>query len=208
MEIRVDGEPLQLSIAEDGSVMDALAQVSEHLRSLDKAMVGMRIDGIEVRPEDLRKTFEGRPAQGVHKVEVHTENVMTLVDNCLKDLEELLPELPMVCHHLAETFQGESPEAGFEPFDQLAHIWQTVKERELLVARTLNVDIDTLELQGTTLGRLHTELNEFLDEAIEGLKAGDCVVLGDLLEYEFAPRAEQELQIVSLLRERAQACRR
>ena len=37
----------------------------------------------------------------------------------------------------------------------------------------------------------------------KAVEAGDCVLLGDLLEYELAPRAEAEAKIVALLRRHA-----
>lgn len=45
-------------------------------------------------------------------------------------------------------------------------------------------------------------MNKFLAEAVGALESGDLVLLGDLLEYELAPRAEAEVRITALLRER------
>ena len=122
----------------------------------------------------------------------------------LGDLEGVLPELPEACRKLAETFHSESPESGFEPFQQFAHIWKTIKERELHIVGALGIDVDELEIDGQPIGPMHDELNKFLDEAAEALKNNDCVLLGDLLEYEMAPKAEKEIEIVAMLRSRAQ----
>ena len=42
-------------------------------------------------------------------------------------------------------------------------------------------------------------------EAAQAVLDGDCILIGDLLEYELAPRAEQEARIVALLQELAAA---
>jgi hypothetical protein len=124
------------------------------------------------------------------------------VNNCLAELERALPELPEVCHRLAEVFQSERPESGYEPFEQLAAIWKTIKEREIQIFNALDIDLGSIEVDGEPISRIHEELNQYIDEAAEALKAGDCVLLGDLLEYELAPRAETEAAIVALLRDR------
>ncbi len=72
-----------------------------------------------------------------------------------------------------------------------------------MVADALNLQLRDVELHGAKLGAMHEELNGFLQEAAQALLDGDCVLIGDLLEYELAPRAEQEAQIVALLQEQA-----
>jgi len=73
----------------------------------------------------------------------------------------------------------------------------------LLIANALRLDLDSMSLDGSSLKALHDDLNAQLKEAAEALENGDCILLGDLLEYELAPRAEREERIVGLLRERA-----
>jgi hypothetical protein len=67
------------------------------------------------------------------------------------------------------------------------------------VANALELDLGDLEVDGKTVQSVHTELNQFLQEAEQALKDGDIILLADLLEYELAPRAELEVSIVSLL---------
>jgi hypothetical protein len=82
---------------------------------------------------------------------------------------------------------------------ELAEIWGHIKSRESLVANALELDLGDLEVDGKTVQSVHTELNQFLQEAEQALKDGDIILLADLLEYELAPRAELEVSIVSLL---------
>ena len=72
------------------------------------------------------------------------------------------------------------------------------------VGRAGQLDWDALDVDGSSVKEMHDKLNACLEEAADALTAGDCVLLGDLLEYELAPQAEAEVKIVSLLRDRAQ----
>jgi hypothetical protein len=143
------------------------------------------------------------PADEVDELAVQSENVVDLVDSTLTELEENLHELPNACRQLAEVFHGEHPEEGFDPFQRLAEIWSHIKQRESTVASVLNVDAHSVQVDEKSFQELHLELNRYLQEALDALKTQDCVLLGDLLQYELAPRAEMELSIVQVLREQA-----
>jgi hypothetical protein len=127
------------------------------------------------------------------------------VNKCLDELVAILPDLPHACRSLAEVFHSGTPEDGYEPFQELANIWSLIKTREILVVDALHLDLNALEVGGQVVAGLHSELNGFLEEAAQALQDGDCVLLGDLLEYELAPRAELEAEIVAHLQEHAPA---
>jgi len=206
MDVIVDQEAIVLAQG-SSDVLDALAAASQSLRARGRAVLAVRLDGEAIPPEEVGDRLRGMALSEAAELAVTSEEIAVLVDECLKELEALLPELPKVCHNLAEEFQGERPEAGYEPFHQFAEIWQTVKEREIMVTNALDLDLDALGIKGAPLAQMHRELNKILGEAAEAIKMGDCVLLGDLLEYELAPRAEAEMAIVAVLRERAEGRR-
>lgn len=200
MEVIIDHQRTFRFPEEPSDVLSAVAMVSESLRKKGRAILSLRVDDVAVSPEDLLPTLENKPLSAVNLLTITSEDITTLVTNSLAELERVLPELPEVCHRLAEVFQGERPESGYEPFQQLAMIWKTIKEREIQVLNALDLGVDQLVVDGVPIAQMHEELNRYVDEAAEALKAGDCVLLGDLLEYELAPRAETEGAIVALLR--------
>jgi hypothetical protein len=202
MEVIIDHERTFRFPEEPGDVLSAVAMISESLRKKGRAILSLRVNDVAVSPEDLIPTLENRPLSAVNLLTIVSEDITTLVTNSLAELERVLPELPEVCHRLAEVFQGECPESGYEPFQQLAMIWKTIKEREIQVLNALDLGVDQLVVDGVPMAQMHEELNRYVDEAAEALKAEDCVLLGDLLEYELAPRAEAEAAIVALLRSR------
>ena len=199
MDVIVDGASNYDLKGEPADVLSAVGAVSDFLKSQGRSILSVKADGNDIQPEELTERLKDVPLSEVGRLEIGSESTAALVDECLKGLNESLPELPKVCRNLAEVFQGENPEEGFDPFVELAGIWAQVKSRESLVANALDADLNALEVGGKSLQAIHGELNQFLEEAEQALKDGDTILLGDLLEYELAPRAEQEVEIVAIL---------
>jgi len=199
MDVIVDGAGNYDLKGEPASVLSAVAAVSEFLRSQGRSILSVKVDGADIKPENLADQLRDLSPASVGTLEIGSESTSSLIEATLAGLNETLPELPNVCRNLAQVFQGDSPDTGFEPFVELAGIWAQIKSRESLVANALDIDLSELALNGKSLQTIHRELNQFLEEAEQALKDGDIILLGDLLEYELAPRAEQEAEIVALL---------
>jgi hypothetical protein len=204
MDVIVDSNRIFSLDSDPSDLISAVAAITELLKARGRTIVSLKADGQEVAPEDL-STLGKRSTADVATLEVSSADIASLVDQNLKELDEVLPELPKACHALAAVFQGDSPSEGFEPFRQLAEIWSEVKSRELQIAGLCDCAIEETVIGGIPVRRLHDELNRYLEEAAGALESGDCVLLGDLLEYELAPRAEAEAQIVAALRQRVEA---
>ena len=129
MEVMVDGRKGFRFREEPRDVLAAVSAVSDALRAQGRAILALTVDGRSIAPGDALADLAKTPMDRVESIAISTEAVSTLVHNCLTELEQALPELPQVCHSLAEIFQGQNPEAGYEPFEQLAGIWKTINER-------------------------------------------------------------------------------
>lgn len=198
MEVIVDGDR---NVVLDGHPTDAIGTVvaaNTYLKERGRVILSVKADGREVAAEELPGLSQ------VSRLEITSENVVELVQRSFEELDEVLLELPKVCHSLAAVFQGDAPSEGYEPFEKLAEIWGTVKSQELLIAGVLGCSLEDMRIDGMPVLRMHEELNRYLEEAADAIRTGDCVLLGDLLEYELAPRAEQESQIVAALRRHVQ----
>jgi len=207
MKISIDNVAFSGLIEEPRDVLAAVAAVSDYVRTRGRAVMSVRVDGAPVAPDALAETLRNKSAEDVDTLEITTEDIKSLVDNALSELEQVLPDLPQVCRRLAEIFQSEDPDSGYDPFHQLAAIWKTVKERQIQVASALDIDLNSAVVDGKPIAEHHAELNTLLAEAAEGIQKGDCVTLGDLLEHELPSRAEMEARIVGMLRSRAQGGR-
>lgn len=205
MDILIDhSERYEIPASVSGDALLALENLSDHLRERGRAILRIVRDGQPIAFDNVLTTFQGMPLSALASVEVETESVAQLVREALDELERTVPELPQLCHQLAEVFQGENPTEGYAPFEKMVAIWGVMKERQLQVSAAINIDLDTLSVRGQPMKRLHEDLNRYLVESADALCAEDCVLLGDLLEYELAPKAELEADIVAVLKERVQ----
>lgn len=203
MELIVDGAADFACDSDAGTILSVLECVNARLREGGRAILRLRVDGRDVSASDLAKELKDKPVTEVARLEVESAQVRQLVNECLDMLARELPHLPQACHELAAEFQGPDPANGYEPCHKLAEIWGHVKSRQMLVISALELDMDSLDVNGKGLGELHRDLNDQFEQMIAALEAQDCVRLGDLVEYELAPRAETEAKIVAVLQEKA-----
>ncbi len=203
MEVIVDGREGFPANDQAETVFDLVVAIGRSLQEQGRSIMAVQVDGQAISAENLMNTMKDKPLEQVQRISVTSENTRALVQESLSEIESSLPELPLVCQELARLFQSETPDAGFEPFERLAAIWGAIKERELMVANSLELPLEDLRIGDQTVREFHDDLNGYLREAAEALKSGDSVLLGDLLEYELAPRAEKESTIVALLKKEA-----
>ncbi|MBX7255365.1 MAG: hypothetical protein K1Y02_03295 [Candidatus Hydrogenedentes bacterium] len=204
MDVIIDGNRTHTFETAPSEVIAALGEVSATLQSEGRAIVGINIDGQNLTADRLAEVLENKTPDQVGTISVSTERVAILVGQALDELEQSLPNLPQACHELAHVFQGADPTQGFQHFQVLAELWSHVKERENTVAHALGLDLDSMKVGDTSVKMLHEHLNRTLDDAVRAMESQDLVLLGDLLEYELAPRAESEAEIVSMLKAQAQ----
>ena len=200
MNIIIDGGREFRPAEAPDNIITAIIQVEEHLRAQGRGILRLKINGVDIAPDELDENIDDSAPLESKVIEVQTEALGVLAKQTIDEMREVLPELATVCHQLAEVFQGGSPEEGFDEFNLLAEIWQKLKEGQEQIAHAIGVDLGAIDIGGRRLSDHHAELNKFLMESVDALEARDCVLLGDLLEYELAPRAEFEVNILDVLR--------
>ena len=148
-----------------------------------------------------------------------TRNVLT---NQLAGLDIILNERIL---ELADPF-GElrktvlAMKASVEEINNISVLLQTGKDREALSSiikfselsqKVLRiypvlqsggiVDLESIEIDGNSFSGYYNDLNAILTELIEAFTANDSVLIGDLLEYEVAPRIESLINALEHLQE-------
>ena len=205
MEIIIDGVHDQQIQGDPEDLLAAFRIITDNLHAKRRAIVALRLNGDTISPEDVPQCMENVPINTPVRIEITTHDIDEMSMNCLNQLMENLPELPVACQELARIFQSGSPQDALNSFVELVELWRIVKERQLLVAKTQNIDMAAFQISGKSIQQQHTELNAFLNDALETMQSEDWIALGDLLEYELAPRADEEQQVVALLREQVAA---
>ena len=199
MRIIVDGDADFKGTADSTNVGAALTQVTNYLHGKRRAILAVIINGQNVSPDDIPTIFENVPTEEIQTVEVQSESIVALARESLDEIQEVLPELPVACHSLAEVLKDDATNETKEHFRQLLEIWNTIKQREQLILDSLEISEHELALKERTLSEWKGELEQYMVEARHAFEEGDFATLSDLLEYELAPRAEFETEIVEFL---------
>lgn len=205
MEVIVDGSSDFKLEGEAEDMLEVIGAIGEWLQQQRRSIQSVKVDGEFLGPEIIEDKLKDRSPTTVARVEIESASIAHLIQDSLNDLAQYVPDLADACRELARVFQGDHPEEGFEPFEQLAEIWLAIKEQQMLVASALELDLDGVDIEGESFRTLHLKLNAHLEEAVDALQKEDTVLLGDLLEYELAPRAELERAIIARLQEQVPA---
>ncbi len=186
----------------DGSletVVQALAEIIEHLDDNGRALQSVIVDGEEISPDELLASLGSRQIDATGALEVRSADIGTLVRESLSEMGEVLPELSIACHTLAEVLRTASLEEGRSSYDELTGIWRTIKVRQRQIAGGMRINLDEISLQDRSLAEWERELLTVFEVGEKAFEAADAAALSDLISYELAPRAESEEKINELL---------
>lgn len=201
MEVLIDGVGgFQFQTSPD-TLQSALNEIISFLNDKQLAMVKLKVNEQDVYPGKSLEAIQGMSISNIRKLEITTYPIFQLIEESLNDLEKYTPEMSELCHEIAQIFQSENPDDGFEPFQKLSAIWGEIKKREALIINSLNSYLNPDDPVIQSIKKHHEELNQVLEEAYQALENRDCIGLGDLLEYELAPHAEKEPEIVNQLKQ-------
>jgi hypothetical protein len=134
------------------------------------------------------------------------KQVLLLVQERIRELTEPIAELRSTAQILRTTI----PEVS-----EVSVLLQTGKDREAMAAvvrftelsdklirlygilvRQGRVDLSASMVEEERFAAFYEDLNQVLRELSEAMAAGDSVLVGDLLEYEIAPRLEKLIQFL------------
>ncbi|GEM_PF-512481 len=201
MKVIINGNE-ELAIPESARTLnDALTALVEYLHSKKLGLVKLRVNEQDVYPGDSLNSVQNMNILNIHKLEATAVPILQLLKESITDLEKYTPELSSICYAIADLFQSENPNDGLIPFQKLTEIWGEVKNREAVIVNTVSRYLDKENSIVNEIVIHHNELNQFLNEAYNALEKGDIVSLSDILQYELAPRAEKEVNIVNILKQ-------
>lgn len=201
MKIIINGKE-EFRVPENAkTLIDILEILIDYLSNNNLGLVKLRVNEQNVYPGESLKAIQNMEISNIHTLEITATPILQLLQDSISELERYTPELSNICYGIAELFQSENPSEGLGPFQRLTEIWGEIKNREAVIVNSLSKYLKNQE--SSIVGEIvehHRELNQYLDEAYKALSNEDMVSLSDILQYELAPRAEKELEIVNLLR--------
>ncbi len=204
MKLIVDGEEAVLAADETKDLGALLQELDQSLRHAGRIVCEVRCDGDSVAPERVADTLERAAADGVETLEIVTAPSGPMVLSIVESMEAAAPELPFICLELARLFHAEEPQQAYEAFNAFATHWEEMKRLQMQALNALCVVPGEVRVGDVSAEELHRSLNQHLKAAVEALKQQDSIALGDILQHDLAPLAEQEAAFVAWLREAAE----
>ncbi len=201
MEVFIDGIKGFNFTTSPENLQSALNEIINYLNDKQLAMVKLKVNEQEVYPGKSLEAIQAMDISNIQKLEIITYPVHQLIEESIADLELYSPELCGLCREIAQIFQSENPDDGFKPFQKLSAIWSEIKKREAMIINILSSQLSEDNPSIQNIKTHHDELNKVLEEAYKSLESNDCIGLGDLLEYELAPLAEKEPEVVNQLKQ-------
>ena len=144
------------------------------------------------------------------------ERILELARSLDSELEERIAEIIDPRIALRSTAQGIK--SSIASLQEVSVLLQTGKDREAmaaiitfteltgrlvrlfpLVRRQASLDLAAIAIDGTSFPDFYADFNATLTELVEAFGASDSVLIGDLLEYEVAPRLEKLSQFIDLI---------
>lgn len=188
MEIQINGTPVHYQVESEKTVGELLGAIESECEKSGMTITGIRADGAVV-PADALDALFARGIASIERVELETvsgpEILETLrnVGSYFSDCAPLLREIPVQLQtgkdmRVMETINGFST--------NLQNMY-----RLLPLLPLTGLDAGGPDVDGTPLAQVSGDLAPILSELLDGLKNKDTVLVGDISEYELAPRIER-----------------
>ena len=125
-------------------------------------------------------------AETFNKLLIEISNPVIALNNLALELEQCISEISDVSLLL----QTGKDRKAMETIIRFTELNENLVRVFLNLKKNRRKEIEELTIDGMSLEEFYTELNTILKELIEAFHAQDSVLIGDLLEYEIAPRLE------------------
>lgn len=199
MKLTLDEQIDMAFVSNPQTLGELLEAIMEYARGKNRLIQHIVLDGENIHPNDLTHQRNSIPLAEIDTLNVETSDAKTIIEQELANLKEILPELPSACHTMAQVMQSAEPQNVFQQFNDLMDVWDVVKERENQICKTMTLNANSIKVHEISLQEHNIQLEQHIQKAKLHLEASRFAELGDLLSYEMADFAEDELLIINIL---------
>ena len=195
MSVTVDDEPL----AADAMGLCTVGEVLAHLRSRNRLVVHLLIDGMEPdlgRLESLRAE-----ALGGHAVFIETIEPQRIATEVFDQVQSLLADADTLRSEAVDHLQAGEHADALKKLGTCFTTWNHTQESIEKIARLLNIDLDRITLDDRTLQSWLADFAAQLGDIRGALEARDYSHLGDILAYEAHNAGDKWRQAIGAMRE-------
>jgi hypothetical protein len=202
MKVTINAEPVEVDIEAEGTALDLLSGINETLLESDMLMTDFDIDGKGASGfSDV--DLSALSAAGVGRVEVRASAFADVASILVSEARETAEALRDILPALEDTAVSLQTGKDKEALDAIRVFSEKVaaSTRIFSIVRQIR-KADRLPLIGaSSVPEFFDSMNAVLLELEEAFKAKDSVLLGDIAEYEIAPRLRDLIDTLESLGE-------
>lgn len=187
MDIFIDNKAIDFTIENENTIGQLLGEMEKLCEDAGMTITGIQINGTSIAAADLDEIFL-KPLTAVQRIDLETisgveiRHMMNSLGTAFLSHAHMLREIPVKLQTGNDLFVMK----GINHFSRdLQNIYRIIPLLPLT-----GLEESELMIEGEPLNTLPERLSPLLHNLLEGLKTGDTVLVGDISEYELAPRIE------------------
>jgi len=207
MKLWINGRELEVLLPADATLGAALLTVQDQKIGEDEVISQIVIDG-EPLTADLLSQWKDRPIGefGETRIEAPRRRDYTIAS--LKTLSEALSESVSQREEISDLISRGQTGPALQKLGGYLRFWEATQQSLGCAARLLKVDLRQFEYfeggQARTAAETIGNLTGQLREMKSALEAGDLVLLGDILDYEFGTITSTWQNLIEQLADRCE----
>lgn len=196
MRVLLDDTPCDIDAQGLGPAISAAATLAEQQ---GRMIVEVRVDGETWTAEQLDGLAEH--AQTVDEVHLRTADTDELIQQTITESIQTLDGIDTLQREAAVLIEGDRIEAAMKPLSDALTGWSGVQQAVSMIAATLEIDLDRIQVDEIAVPVIVTELNQQLQVVAHALANQDPVGLADTLQYELPAVVQQWRDLLNCLGE-------
>lgn len=202
-KVLIDGSPCEVAIPSDASMVSAFEVARDSVADSGRVVVEVEINNRRVVWEDGANEWAA-PFTNSDTISIHTDDPVRMSVSLLNRIIDRLPAITSAHRQAAATLRSGDIPTGVAQVLEVMPWWQDLLAGIVNICKLQNIKVDEEPWRSIGLGEIISKLQEQLNEFHLACTVQDYVLLADLLDYEFAPLADQWKSVCTAFRQELQ----
>jgi|GEM_PF-4324205 len=200
MEILVNGQPGMASAPDDASLGEIIQYLRVEFGRQRLVVRTFTVNGEEVFPDDDAELC-ARLAGDLEKLEVQLATLEAVSHDVLDELAAKMPDLAAQAVSVTEKLQTGDANVASEELQRFVNSVAYVVDAISNIQQLLNIDFAKYNTDEHDVKESFNSLGSQLNDLHEAVKDRDMATLGDILEFDLAPKIELMGTMMQALRD-------
>jgi hypothetical protein len=169
------------------------------IAELDNLLVGSTPEIILSWPDTIKEKVKSGVDMITSSLETRINEIANPVEVLIKSVEGLQKSSAEI-GEVSLLLQTGKDKQAMEYIINFSYQIEKILRLFTYIKEVNIIDLDELRINGNNIESFFSELNNVLKELIEAFIANDSVLIGDLLEYETAPRLENLASFINKIK--------